>query len=404
MRRCLRPSLRALGAHRLRAALALGCVAVGVAAVVVTGAVGSGATRELERSIESVGIDLLVVRPAPVRRLAARREVQGMATSLVVADAEAIAELALVAAVAPAVERNLRVKAEGGSQVTKVLGTAPAFPRVRRFEIASGRFLDDDDERSARRVVVLGARVEEMLFPGRDPLGRELRIAGVPFEVVGTLEPKGALAAGTDEDSQVVVPLRTALRRVFNVDWLTNVFVAVRDPRSIGRAEAEIQALLRARHRLDRHDRPDDFAVQNQARFLVARKEMLDTLTFAATGLAGAALAVGGTGILGLMLLSVKERTAEIGLRMAVGARPRDVLVQFLAEAAVLALGGWVAGVAAGAAIAAAVALGSGWTVAPPVAAGLASLATAVLVGVGFGALPARRAALLAPIRALASR
>jgi putative ABC transport system permease protein len=188
------------------------------------------------------------------------------------------------------------------------------------------------------------------------------------------------------------------------VDWLTNVFVAVRDPRSIGRAEAQIQALLRARHRLDRHDRPDDFAVQNQARFLVARKEMLDTLAFAATGLAGAALAVGGTGILGLMLLSVKERTAEIGLRMAVGARPRDVLVQFLAEATVLALGGWVAGVAAGAAIAAAVALGSGWTVAPPVAAGLASLATAVLVGVGFGALPARRAALLAPIRALASR
>ncbi len=401
--RNLRSSLRALLAHRLRVVLVLSSVAMGVAAVVLTSALGKGAEVEVLRGIEAMGTNLLVVRPAPVKRLVARKTVQGLMTSLEAEDAEAIAELALVEAAVPGTEGTLRVKAGNSAVVTTVLGTAPAFPKVRRFRVRSGRFIDADDARSARRVAVLGARIEEQLFPGEDPVGRPIRIRGVPFEVLGVLESKGVQADGSDEDNQVVIPLRTALRRVFNTTWLSTVFVSIRDPQTMKEAEAEITDLLRERHQLERNGKPDDFAVQNKTRFLAAQRETIESITLLTTGLAAVALLVGGTGILALMLLSVKERTGEIGLRRAVGARPRDILVQFLAEATVLALGGWIAGVAAGALGAGAVAFGTDWNVAVPFEALLASLVMASVTGLGFGAFPARKASLLPPIQALSS-
>lgn len=401
--RNLRSSVRALLAHRLRVALALSSVAMGVGAVVLTSALGKGAEAEVVRGIEAMGTNLLVVRPAQVKRLVARKTVQGLTTSLKTEDAEAIAELSLVAAAVPGTEGSLRVKAGSSAVVTTVQGTTPAFPEVRRFRLRGGRFFDEEDDRAARRVAVLGARIEEQLFPGEDPVGRSIRIRGVPFEVVGTLEAKGVLADGSDEDNQVLIPLRTALRRVFNTTWLSTVFVSVRDPRTMDEAQTEIAALLRERHRLGRTGKPDDFEVQNKTRFLAAQQETIASLTLLTSGLASLALVVGGTGILALMLLSVRERTGEIGLRRAVGARPRDILVQFLAEAAALALGGWLAGVAAGALGAGAVAFGTDWKVAIPFEALLASLAMAGITGLGFGAFPARKASLLQPIQALSA-
>src|SRR6185436_5466402 len=401
--RSLRSALRGLLAHRLRAGLVLSSVAMGVAAVVLTSAIGKGAEGEVLREIEAVGTNLLVVRPATAKRLVSRKTVQGLMTSLRVEDAEAIAELSLVAEAVPAAERTLRAKAGDGAMVTSVLGTTPAFPGVRRFRLRGGRFFDGDDDRASRRVAVLGARVAETLFPGEDPAGRSIRLRGVPFEVIGVLEAKGALADGADEDNQIVVPLRTALRRILNSTWLSTVFVSVRDPRRMDEAQTEIGELLRERHRLDRNGKPDDFAIQNRTRFLAAQRETLGSLVSFTTGLAVLALLVGGTGILALMLLSVKERTGEIGLRMAVGARPRDILVQFLAEATVLALGGWLLGLAAGGLGAAAVAFGTEWKVGLPLAALVASLAMAGATGLGFGAFPARKASLLPPIQALAS-
>jgi putative ABC transport system permease protein len=401
--RNLRSSLRALLAHRLRVVLVLSSVAMGVAAVVLTSALGKGAEAEVRRGIEGLGTNLLVVRPAEVKRLVARKTVQGLQTSLEVGDAEAIAELALVEQAVPGTDGALRVKAGNGAVVTSVVGTTPAFPDVRRFRVRSGRFFDTEDDRAARRVAVLGARIEERLFPGEDPVGRSLRIRGVPFEIIGVLEAKGVQADGSDEDNQVVIPLRTALRRVFNATWISAVFVSVRDPERMGEAEAEIAALLRERHQLERTGKPDDFAVQNKTRFLAAQRETIASVTLLTSGLAGLALLVGGTGILALMLLSVKERTGEIGLRRAVGARPRDILVQFLAEATVLALGGWLTGVAAGALGAGAFAFGTDWSVAVPFEALLASLAMASVTGLGFGAVPARKASLLPPIQALAA-
>jgi putative ABC transport system permease protein len=228
-----------------------------------------------------------------------------------------------------------------------------------------------------------------------------MRIRGVPFEVIGLFEPKGVLADGSDEDNQVLIPIRTALRRVFNVRWLSAVFVGVRDPQRMETAETEIGRLLRVRHRLSRDGSPDDFAIQNTTRFLAIQKQTADSLMLLTTGLAALALLVGGIGILALMLLSVKERTGEIGLRMAVGAKPRDILIQFLFEATLLALGGWLAGITIGAIGAVAVAFSTTWTIGVPGEAVLASLAMAVTTGLGFGALPARKASLVPPIEAL---
>jgi putative ABC transport system permease protein len=401
--RNLRCSVRALLAHRLRVGLVLSSVAMGVAAVVLTSALGKGAEGEVLRGIEALGTNLLVVRPAEAKRLVARKTVRGLTTTLEVEDAQAIAELALVDAAVPATEGSLRVKAGAGAVVTTVLGTTSAFTEVRRFQLHRGRFFDGEDDRAARRVAVLGARIEERLFPGEDPVGRSIRIRGVPFEVVGVLEAKGVLPDGSDEDNQVVIPLRTALRRVFNTTWLSTVFVSVYDPERMDETQAEIAGLLRERHRLDGTTKPDDFEIQNKTRFLAAQQETIASLTLLTSGLAAIALLVGGTGILALLLLSIKERTGEIGLRRAVGARPRDILVQFLAEATVLALGGWIAGAAAGALGAGAVALGTEWKVAVPVEALLASLAMATVTGLGFGAFPARKASLLPPIQALSS-
>jgi putative ABC transport system permease protein len=396
-------SWRALSAHAVRTALVLGSVAVGVAAVLLTSAVGKGAEREVLRGIEELGPNLLVVRPAPVKRTAARKAVRGVVTTLRVGDYDEIAGLGVTGAAAPGAEAALRVKGGGGSTMGRVLGTSPAFADIRRLRLRAGRFFDVEDDAAGRRVAVLGARVASSLFATGEPLGEDVRIRGVPFEVVGVLRGRGVLADGSDEDDLVLIPIRTALRRVFNSRWLTTVFVGVADPKRMDEAERDIEGLLRERHRLT-DGRPDDFAVQNQARLLAMQRRTAESLTLLTGGLAGVSLLVAGTGILALMLLSVKERTCEIGLRMAVGARPGDILAQFLFEATMLALGGWTAGAVLAVLGAAAVTLGTRWTIGLPAGPVAATLLTAVVTGVGFGAFPARKAARLPAVEALGAR
>ncbi len=400
--RLLRQGLRSLLAHRTRSVLAASGVAVGIAAVVVTSAAGEGARAEVARTMGELGPRMLVVRPAQVRRTASRREVQGFAATLRLEDWEAITELAVVRTAAPAVEGQRRVRSPAGALATTVLGTEPDFLRVRGFRLEGGRFFDADDGRERHRVAVLGARVGRSLFPDEDPLGRELRIGGAPFQVIGTLAERGASASGMDEDTQIFIPVQTALRRVFNVRSLTNVFITVTGEGAMERGRGEIAGLLRERHRLDRHGRPDDFAVQGQAKLLATQANAAGTLTRATTGLAAISLLVGGTGILALMLLSVRERTSEIGLRRAVGARARDVLVQFLGEAAVLATAGGAAGVALGGAGAAAIAAATSWPVRVSWPAAVAALLLSAGVGLAAGVVPAVRAARLPPQLALA--
>lgn len=401
LRRNVGLSLRALFSHKVRAALALSSVSIGVAAVALTSAVGNGAQSEVRRSIESMGVNLLVVRPVLIKRFAGRKELKGAVTTLRLEDYQAIASLPVIATAAPGIEGAVRVKADASSMMTMIRGTGPAYPAVRRFEVRSGRFFDADDDRSARRVVVLGARVADVMFDS-DPVGRQIRIRGVPYDIIGVLAAKGVVADG-DQDNQVLVPVRTALRRVFNASSLSAIYLSVNEPAAISAAEREIDGVLRQRHRVGRDGQPD-FEIQNAARFFALQKKAADSLTQLSTGLAGIALVVGGVGIMGLMLLSVKERTSEIGLRMAVGATPRDILIQFLMEASMLALGGWTVGIILGVVGAAAVKMITAWQIVAPAQAVLASFGMAAIIGLVFGAVPARKASMLPPVRALLAR
>ena len=401
-RRAIRLSVRALLGHKLRSTLALSSIGVGTAGVLLISALGRGAADEVERNIDAAGPNLLVVRPAQIKRSAARAAMGGVVTTLRLDDYHAIAALPMVREAAPGVDAGVRVKAGSGTLPVTLQGTAPALARLRSLRLRAGRFFDEDDDAASRRVAVLGARVARTLFPGEDAVGREVRLRGQPFEVIGVLEPEGIQADGSDQDGNVFIPIRTALRRVFNTTWLTAVFVSVPDRDRMRDAERAVGDLLRERHRR-RAGASDDFTVQDQARLLAMQKAAVEGLTALTAGLAAVAVVVGGAGILALMFLAVKERTAEIGLRMAVGARPRDVMIQFLGEAALLALAGWVAGAVAAVCGAAALALATEWAVSLPAGTALGSLAMALLTGLGAGALPARRASLLPPIRALAA-
>ena len=401
--RNLRLSARALLRHRVRTVLALSGTAVGVGAVLVMTAVGEGAEAEVLREIEALGKNLLVVSAADAARVPWRSRTEPKVTTLTEDDARALlAEAPAVARVAPAQDRQRRVKYGQISTGTKVLGTTPDYEEVRNFRLVHGRYFTDEENRLAARVVVLGARVRELLFPDEDALGKTLRIGRVPFLIIGVLESKGATVDGlSEEDNQVVIPLRTALRRVFNLDHLKMVYVQVRDGEDLQAAEAQIANVLRARHRTVPLGRTDDFAIQNQRLVLTARMETVSSFNRMILGLGSVALLVGGIGILSIMLLSVRERRNEVGLRVAVGARRQDILVQFLVEALGLGILGGLAGVLAGLAVAWGVGRGTDWDTVINGTALLVGLASALVVGTVFGVYPAQRAAAMDPIAAL---
>jgi putative ABC transport system permease protein len=323
-------------------------------------------------------------------------------TTLRLGDYRAIAALPIAGEAAPGTDAGLRLSAGSGSVQGSVLGTTSALARLRNLRLQSGRFLDEDDDGASRRVAVLGARIASTLFPGGTAVGRDVRLRGQPFEVIGVLEPKGIQPDGSDQDGSVYIPIQTALRRVFNTTWLTSVFVSVEDRGRMSDAGSAVRELLRERHRVA-EGAPEDFAVQDQVKLLAMQQAAVEGLTLLTAGLSGVSMLVGGTGILALMFLSVRERTAEIGLRMAVGARRVDVLVQFLGEATLLAVGGWAAGAVVALLGGIALALGTDWKVAFPSGALLASFLMALVTGLAAGALPARGASRLPPVRALAA-
>ena len=396
-------SSKALLRHRVRTALALSGTAVGVGAVLVMTAVGEGAEDQVLREIEALGRNLLVVSAGDAPRVPWRQRTTPKVTTLTPDDAEAILrEAPEVARVAPAQDRTLRAKYGQISTMTKVLGTTPAYEEVRNFRTVVGRYFTDEEDRSSARVAVLGSRVRDLLFPNEDPLGKTLRLGRVSFQVIGVLESKGATVDGlSEEDNQVVVPLQTALRRVFNVDDLKMIYVQVGDGDRLAEVEEAIAAVLRARHRMAALGREDDFAIQSQRVILAARLAAVTSFRKMILGLGTVALLLGGVGILSIMLLSVRERRGEVGLRVAVGARHRDILVQFLAEALLLGVAGGAGGVALGLGVAWGVGAWTEWQVSVNATALGIGVGSALLVGVLFGVVPAQRAASLDPIEAL---
>jgi len=398
----LRTALRALGAHRMRTGLTLLGIIVGVAAVVAMVAIGQGTRSEVLRKVENMGTNLLVVGAGQLKLVAGRQQQAGaVAVTLTEKDARAIGdEVPSAVAVAPAQSKKLQVRFEDLTTTTTVVGTTPEYQMVRNFRPAAGEFFDDEQGRSSARVAVLGQTAVLNLFGSGDPIGETIRIGNVPFTVIGVMEPKGLDISGKDQDDQIFVPLRTALRRLFNLTYLSTVYVSVRDSREMAQAVPAITEVLRERHRI-RPDALDDFTVQSQSAMLEAQAAVSGTFTLLLGSIGGISLLVGGIGILAIMLIAVRERTREIGLRRALGARRRDILLQFLIETGLLSVFGGVAGVVTGIAAGEIVSLVTGWPMLIPWAVALAAVAFSALLGLSFGVYPARKAAALDPIVAL---
>jgi putative ABC transport system permease protein len=396
-------SCQILAAHKLRTLLSLTGVVVGVGAVILMVSVGRGAEKRVLDRIRAMGTDLLIVNAAPARLMMGRQRTVATVTTLTAADARAIAEeCSFVVATTPAVNKSLVVRWEGNNTTTTVTGLTPDGFRIRNIALASGRPFDADEERTRRRVAVLGPTVAKSIFGRTDPVGQQIRIGRVPFEVIGVTRRRGIDANGADQDDIVLVPFETAQRRLLNIPYIHTIFIQARSSQQLPRVEREVRELLRQRQRLP-EGRLDTFTVQNQATLLRTERGTARAMTLLIGSVAGIALLVGGVGILAVMLIAVRERTREIGLRRAVGARRRDVQVQFLFEAALLAGTGGIFGVLAGiAATCASTALGA-WDIVFSWPAAALGFAFSVTVGLVFGLYPAVRASHLEPIAALRS-
>jgi len=400
--RNIRISRKTLFAHKLRTVLALIGITIGVAAVIIMVAIGEGAQRAVLKQIEDMGTNLLVVNAGRVQTFAGRQRQSGIVTNLRIRDSDAIAEeCSAVSLVAPAQDRARQVKYGEFATLATILGSTPEFQKVRNFPTTKGRFFNEDENKASLRVAVIGSQVQDNLFEGADPIGETIRIGKIPFEVIGVLRSKGVTPEGANEDNQILIPLNTALRRVFNVTYLNRIYVSVKNQGSMPIAEKQISELLRERHRLHLRNKPDDFMILNQANILAAEKKTSQTFSTMIVGVAAISLFVGGIGILAVMLLAIKERTNEIGLRMAVGSRRKDILIQFLSEAMILSFAGGFLGVLLG--VGAAWALGSATELQTAVSAApvFISLGFSLSVGLFFGVFPARRASHLNPIDAL---
>jgi putative ABC transport system permease protein len=402
--RSIRVSRKQLAAHKLRTALALLGIVIGVSAVIIMVAIGNGAQEEVLSKIKAMGTSLLIINAGQVQKSAGRQQIRGTVTTLTLDDVEAIGrECSAVNAAAPLQSKKMQVKYGSLSTNTTVVGTTTHFQKVRNFHVAIGAFFSDEENLASRRAAVLGHSVVKNVFEGNNPVGETIRIGKVTFEVIGVMESKGVDLNGFDQDDQIFIPIRTALRRVFNLPYINTINIQATSTETMGRAAAQITDLLRDRHRLNKQQKPDDFTIQNQADLLEAQRETTDTFTMLIGSIAGISLLVGGIGILAIMLIAIRERTNEIGLRMAVGASRKDIMTQFVIEASILGVGGGLVGILLGILGAFFVRVATSWAVSiSPDSVGLA-FGFSLLVGLFFGVYPARRASLLDPITALRS-
>jgi len=393
-------SYEILTAHKLRTLLSMLGIIVGVGAVVLMVAAGKGASRRILDRIRDMGTNLVVVNAGQTRIVAGRQRQMATVSTLVPDDARAIVtESASVRLAAPAADKKLAARFESENAITNVIGMTSDGFHIRNIEIASGRFFDAGESRGRRRVAILGPTVVENLFGNTDPVGLFFRIGRVPFEVIGVTRPKGTDANGLDQDDLIIVPLSTAMRRLFNVTYVDRIYVQAVRSDALYRAEKDIRNILRQRHRL--RTGSDDFTIQNQAALLETQRETSLEMTLLVGSVSGISLLVGGVGILAVMLISVRERTGEIGLRRAVGALKRDIRNQFLIEAAILSGVGGLLGVLLGVLGALTISVLGYWeTVISWPSAGVGFFFSASL-GIIFGLYPAMRAASLEPIEAL---
>ena len=398
-------ALRALRRNPMRSFLTSLGVIIGVGCVIAMTSIGAGARARVEQTFASMGSNMLIVRSGSAQSGGARGGA-GTEPSLTWGDLEAIREeIPEIALVAPHLAAAAQLQAEGQNWATSVQGTTPEYFAIRNWAVARGRLFEAGEVEGGAKVIVLGQSVVDNLFGAfADPIGQVVRVNHVPFEVIGVLAEKGQSPFGTDNDDVAFVPVSTFRSRVASGglgQFLEGTILAsTHTPEQTARAEQRITELLRARHRI-RPGSPDDFTVRNLGDLAAAQEEGARTMTSLLAGIALVSLVVGGIGIMNIMLVSVTERTREIGLRMAVGARPRAILTQFLVEAIVLSGIGGLVGLAAGLASAAWLVSRFDWPMLVQPEVVVLALAASGLVGVAFGLYPAWKASRLDPIQAL---
>ena len=395
-----RLALQALVRNKARSLLTMLGIVIGVAAVIVTVAIGSGARTSVQNSINSLGSNLIVVQPGSVTSSGARGGF-GTASTLTPDDGMAIARLPGVSAVSPAVTIRAQVVAGNNNWQTTVTGVAPTYTFIRTWPMASGTFFSQSDVESAAKVAVLGQTDVSELFPGgQNPIGQNIIIKGVPFTVIGTLTPLGQSSLGTDQDDTVLIPYTSAMQRITGQTTVSQLMVSAASADQIDNVQSSVTATLEQRHHIV-NGMPDDFQVRNLQSIAAAASSTGAVMEFLLAGVAAVSLVVGGIGIMNIMMVSVTERTREIGLRMSVGARGATILRQFLTESIVLATIGGVIGVIFGFIGTFVVAALAQWPTQIPLAWVVASVVFSGLVGVFFGYYPAKKAANLNPIEAL---
>ena len=387
--------------RKVRTVLSLSGIIVGVAAVIIMVAVGKGTEEKVNQQITRLGSSLLQVSAGKVKIIAGRARQTKTVTTLELRDADSIAENCAGAKyVAPAQARKIKVKYGDLSTSPNIVGTTADIAVIQNHSLSKGRFFDEDEDRGLRRVAVIGQTVVENIFGPQNPVGKLIQIGKVPFEVIGIFSPKGLDIYGKDQDDQIFIPVNTALRRLFNPTYINTIYVKVKDGKSLDATAKEIASILRGRHHI-REGKENDFTVLNQTAILEAHKESSRTFTLLIASMAALSLLVGGIGILAVMLISIRERIEEIGIRRAVGAKRKDILIQFLSEAWLLSIGGGIIGIISGVGLSVLLAIFAGISVVIPAATVILSFFATLFIGVFFGVYPARKASLLDPIKAL---
>ena len=386
-------------ANKLRSLLTMLGIIIGVAAVIALVSIGNGVKQDIEDSISSLGSNLLVVLPGAPRTPGARPS-QGSMKSLKISDYEAIAKLEGVKAASPMTNGSYVVIYQNKNWTTSVAGVNANFQDVNNWTMTSGRFFSDKNVQNRERVAVVGQTVVKNLFADEDPVGKEIRVKNIPFRVIGVLKSKGNGTMGNDQDDTVLIPYTTSMERVEGIDYLRMVYVVSKDDEGIDRLQADIENLLRVRHNI-KDTNLDDFNIQNMKSIMETVAQTTGTFTLFLGAVAAISLVVGGIGIMNIMLVSVTERTREIGVRKALGATYSVIVTQFLIEAVVISLMGGFIGIAFGIGASKVIGMVSGMSTIVSVPTIIMSFAFSMAIGLIFGIYPARKAAKLNPIDAL---
>ena len=386
--------------NKMRTLLTMLGVIIGVGAVIVMVAIGQGAKSRIAEQVASLGTNMIVVTPGAMR-LSGVSQGGATANALTLDDVSILErEAMLLSAVSPVVVTRGQVIGGQGNWRTSIQGVSTSYPLIRNWPLESGIFFSGADVRSMRKSAILGKTVADNLFPGEDPVGQQIQIRSVPFQIAGVLGRKGQTPEGIDQDDVILAPYTTVQTRLSGRSWIPQILASTYSPQDIPEAQEEIRLILREAHELPAYAE-DDFSIRNQGDIAEAAAGTTEVMTLLLSAIASISLLVGGIGIMNIMLVSVTERTREIGLRMAIGARGSDVLKQFLVESVVVSTLGGLIGVAVGYGCAQLVGRIYGWSIAISPSTTLVALAFAGAVGVFFGLYPARQAAALNPIEAL---